>query len=119
MTKIATSVLAGFRLTKRLVELQTPEDRELKTQIDTLAESLGETMAAVEACDKALLIVALALQVGDIEVAKEGVDALRSATAQLLSDQDKIEQELGFSQEQMDLMKLLAEITKTPKTTVH
>lgn len=113
MTTIASAVLAGYKLSQRLVELNV-EDDQVRTLVGDLATSLGSIMDLVEKVDTAVAIVGRAAQADDLLTVVEGVAAIKGVTAGLVADQQSIMDAMyeGVSREELQLMMLMEALMK-------
>lgn len=108
MTTIASAVLAGYKLSQRLMELKV-EDDQVRTLVGDLAGSLGSIMDLVEKVDKASAIVSRAAQNDDLSTVVEGIGHIKDITTVLVSDQQSIMDTLygGMSREELQLVMLM------------
>ena len=106
---IAAAVLAGLAISDRLNELEV-RDEKLSTEIGNLASALGAVMAATEAVDLAVTIIAKAQLAEDEDCVMQGLAAVKEQLGDLVADQDKIHEAMfgNMSDEEKMLLQLIA-----------
>ena len=103
---IAAAVLAGLAIADRLTELEIQDD-QLAVLIGDLAGSLGAVMDMSKKVDVAIGVCQRALADDNTITVYEGLTVIKSFTADLVADQDKIEAAMGFTVEDKILADLL------------